>query len=66
MKLKINDKINIKICYCDLCKNSGGRIDIIDDETNTIYLRSGKWLLEKVREENKEILKDLEKINNNK
>lgn len=45
------NKLKITYCYCDLCKNSLGRLQIIDESNKDVYLRSGRWLLDKLKKE---------------
>ncbi len=47
---KNNDE-TIGICYCSACEKAGGNITFKDDKNKTVFIRSGMWLRDKLRQE---------------
>lgn len=45
--------MSLSYCYCEFCKNGDGKLTWVDEETKTVYIRSGKWIKNKLREEAK-------------
>jgi len=51
MKIELSDDKVLSICYCDLCKEIGGKFQIKDKKNKNIYLRSGEQIAQLVIDE---------------
>ena len=49
MKIKLNNGDKIIICYCDLCKQGGGKFQLIDKKNKKIYIRTGEQIAQSIK-----------------
>ena len=49
MKLKLNNGDEISMCYCDVCKQGGGKFQLIDKKNKKIYIKSGEQIAQSIK-----------------
>ena len=52
MKLKLNNGDEISMCYCDVCKQGGGKFQLTDKKNKKnkkIYIKSGNDIAELIK-----------------
>ena len=49
MKIKLNNGDEISMCYCDLCKQGGGKFQLRDVNNKKIYIKSGNDIAQSIK-----------------